>query len=168
MSKSKRIGRLLLSAFPVGDPPQEPTKGGIFLDESECARSIFFGKRWTDLDLRNYKEWETQVLLGYLTPEAFKYYFPGLLFAFFDEDTRNNNAHLVYDFLGSILTIQLPISLDDPDYQIKNFLTNLSNSQKYPIALWIKKMEEDANDVLTPRGWDALKAYWTPYLTPPK
>ena len=168
MSKSKRIGRLLLSAFPDDDPPQEPLESGIYYDESECRKSIFLGKRWTDLDLRNYKEWETEMVLVYLTLEGFKYYLPGLLFAFFDEDARENNALLLYDILASTLTIQLPISSDDCRYEMKNFLMNLSPFQKYPIALWIKKMEEEANCFLLPDDWEALKAYWAPYLTPPK
>jgi hypothetical protein len=168
MNKTEKIEHLLLSAFPVADPPQEPTVDGIFFDESESAKSIFLGKQWTELNLKNHKEWETEHLLTYLTPKAFQYYFPGLLLAFFDEETRGNSGLLLDLLLCTLLTIQLPLSSNDYRYKMKNFLIHLSSSQKYPIALWIEKMEEDANDFLLSDEWDALKAYWAPYLTPPK
>ena len=168
MNKTGKIEHLLLSAFPVGDPPQEPVGNGGFYDESECVRSIFLGKRWTELDLSSYRKNETEGVFVYLTLEAVQYYFPGLLLAFLDEETRENSGLFLYLLLYTVLTIQLPLSSDDYRYEIKDFLIHLSSSQKHPIALWIEKMEEDANDFLLPDDWDALKAYWAPYLTPPK
>jgi hypothetical protein len=168
MNKTEKIEHLLLSAFPVDDPPQEPTKESVYFVENEWAKSMFLGKRWTELNLRGYHKNETEAVFPFVTPEALQYYFPGLLLAFLDEETQENSGLLLDILLYTILTIQLPLSLDDYYYQIKDFLIHLSNYQKYPIALWIEKMEEDENNSLLPEDWDALKAYWAPYLTPPK
>ena len=163
---NNKLKDLLLRAFTVGDPPQELLAGHpLDYEEEKRMTSPFLGKRWTELELGYLNEWETEFVGIYFTPRAFQYYLPGLLLSFLDESARESNALLFDNFIWSVLSIQLPVSEDDRQYETKMHLVNLNSLQKYVIALWVEDMRRVAEHFLSEESWVTLKMYWGQYLT---
>jgi hypothetical protein len=154
------IKNLILSNFPVNDPPimvvkegiYESVHGGVFVMEK-----AFYKKHWDNLDLLLIEEEELSFSFLFFTPEARNYYFPGLMLSSLDKNLREKQSNLICSFIDSL----------DIEYHyhegLEEYLLGLNRKQENTVARFLLYLVNERH-YGSLEAIDALEHYWDMYL----
>jgi hypothetical protein len=148
----------IVDTFPIGTPPSEPIKPGIYEsvhDGVDEVRAAFLGKEWTQVNVSNPVDHGfLQHATGYLTFDAFTYYFPAFLCGFIEQAARDKSV-LCFLFISQLN----PQSASD---ETQNFFQSLTPQQAAVIADFLEHVWQHDSDIA---AMLALENFWDVYLS---
>lgn len=148
----------IVDTFPIGTPPSDPIKPSIYEsvhDGVDEVRAAFLGKEWTQVNVSNPVDHGfLQHAAGYLTFDAFTYYFPAFLCGFIEQSVRDKSV-LCFLFIGQLN----PQSASE---QMQNFFLALTSQQSAVVADFLEYVWQRDNEI---DAMLALENFWDVYLS---
>lgn len=141
-------------------PPPETIASGRSI-EATYVETYFKGKKWSELTVEQmceHYQGDPAGCLSFMTPVAFRYYFPGFMkMALFQYD----KADAIFDVVVS----KLSIAANQPTAELRGIFEGYSRSQLRAIARYLMMLSENiCRFYPSDLAAQALSSYWNRFL----